>query len=107
MTEFLQITTTADNVELLETIASELVSRRLAACVQISGPITSIYRWQGNLERATEWQVTVKTKTDRMPAAMACIRELHTYDVPEIIATPIVDGDSEYFRWIAEQIEDK
>ena len=106
MAEFVQITTTADNVELLETIANELVSRRLAACVQTSGPITSTFRWQGKVDRAIEWQLTAKTTAARMSATMDCIRELHTYEVPEIIATSIASGHKEYLDWIAEQVDD-
>jgi periplasmic divalent cation tolerance protein len=103
MAEFLQITTTADSRPAAETIASELVNRRLAACVQIVGPVHSVYRWQGAVERADEWLLFIKTAASRCAAVESAIRELHPYEQPEIIATPIVAGSEGYLAWLAEQ----
>ena len=103
MAEFVQITTTADSGPAAERIATELVNRRLAGCVQIVGPIQSVYRWQGAIERAEEWLLLIKTAADQYAAVEAAIRELHSYDVPEIIATPIAAGSDGYLTWLRDQ----
>jgi periplasmic divalent cation tolerance protein len=103
MTEYVQITTTTGTRHDAEQIASELVSRRLAGCVQITGPITSTFRWQGKVETAEEWMCTVKTRRAQLPAIRKLLDEIHPYDVPELIATPIVDGGEAYLKWLGEQ----
>src|SRR5262244_166013 len=104
MVEFLQVTTTAGTREVAERIAVELVDRRLAACAQVGGPITSTYRWQGNVESAEEWTCTAKTSHAQMAAIREVLKRLHPYEVPELIATPIVDGSEAYFKWLGEQL---
>jgi periplasmic divalent cation tolerance protein len=103
MSNYLQITTATDNGPAAERLASELVNRRLAACVQIIGPIQSVYRWQGAVERAEEWLLLIKTAADQYTAVEAAIRELHSYEVPEIIATPITAGSDGYLTWLRDQ----
>jgi periplasmic divalent cation tolerance protein len=100
MTEHLQVLTTIDSEEAAERIAAVLVERRLAACVQVLGPIASTYRWQGEVERAREWMCVAKTTAERYPEVEAAIRELHSYDEPEIVATPIVAGSPGYLAWL-------
>jgi periplasmic divalent cation tolerance protein len=100
--DYLQVLTTAGSEAEAETIASALVERRLAACVQVAGPVASTYRWQGAAETAREWQCLVKTTAGRYEEVEAAIRELHSYDEPEIVATPIVAGSAGYLRWIDE-----
>jgi periplasmic divalent cation tolerance protein len=104
--EYLQVLTTAGSEQEAKAIAAALVERRLAACVQISGPITSIYRWQGAIENASEWQCLAKTAAARWDAVEATIRELHSYDEPEIIATPIAGASAGYLRWIDDSLGD-
>lgn len=104
MREYLQVTTAVAVREEAERIAMALVERRLAACVQIVGPVHSVYRWQGNVEQADEWLCQAKTTRDRHDAVEAAIRELHSYDCPEIIAVPIVAGSTAYFQWLNEQV---
>ena len=104
MSEFLQITTTAGTRQDAERIAAELVSRRLAGCVQVSGPIGSTYRWQGKVETAEEWMCTVKTGRGQLAAIRQVIEEIHPYEVPELIATPIVEGSEKYLAWLHEQL---
>jgi periplasmic divalent cation tolerance protein len=101
---FLQITTTAANRDEAQRIAATLVERRLAGCVQIIGPVRSVYRWEGRVEEADEWLCLVKTSRDAYAAVEAAIRELHSYECPEIIATPIEAGSAAYLQWLAEQI---
>ena len=104
MTEFVQITTVTDSSFLAESIASELVERRHAGCVQVVGPIQSIYRWQGNVERSEEWLCVIKTSRDQYLAVETLIRQLHSYECPEIIATAITTGSDQYLAWLAEQV---
>jgi periplasmic divalent cation tolerance protein len=75
----------------------------LAACVQITGPATSVYRWQGKVESSQEWLCIIKTQASGYPAVEAAIRELHTYQVPEIVAVPIVAGSAEYLAWLRQE----
>lgn len=104
MAEYLQVLTTVNAEEEAERIAAALVERRLAACVQVTGPISSHYRWQGKVERSQEWLCLVKTEASRCPEVEAAIAELHSYDEPEIIATPIVAGSAGYLAWISESL---
>jgi periplasmic divalent cation tolerance protein len=104
VSEFLQITTTTGKRQDAEQIAAELVSRRLAGCVQISGPIVSTYRWQGKTETSEEWMCTIKTERGQLEGIRELLAEIHPYDVPELIATPIVDGSEKYLAWLKEQL---
>ena len=104
MPEFLQITTAAGSREEADRIATTLVDQRLAGCVQIIGPIRSVYRWQGEIEHSEEWLCQIKTTHEQYVHVEAAIRELHSYDCPEIVATPIVAGSAAYLQWLAEQI---
>lgn len=104
MSDLLQITTTTGTREVADRIAVELIDLRLAACVQVSGPITSTYRWQGKVESADEWLCTAKSSREKLPAIQALLNRLHPYEVPELIATPITDGSEAYLKWLAEQL---
>ncbi len=78
------------------------VERRLAACAQVSGPITSTYWWQDEVTTSDEWVCVLKTRADLFGALARALREAHSYDVPEIVATPIT-GDTAYLSWIDEE----
>ena len=104
MTGCCQVTTTLPDRESAERIAAELVGARLAACGQVQGPIDSTYWWQDKVAGATEWYCHLKTTLSRLPALRIRLKTLHPYDVPEIIAVPIVDGDPAYLRWIEESV---
>src|SRR5579875_655215 len=84
--EFVEVRTTIDTKEGAQKIAETLVSKRLAACVQVGGPITSTYWWQGKIEVAEEWICTVKTRRELYEKIEQAIREVHSYDEPEILA---------------------
>jgi periplasmic divalent cation tolerance protein len=105
MGDFWQVTTTAGTREVAERIAVELVDLRLAACAQVSGPIASTYRWQGQIENAEEWVCTVKTTSEQLAGIHDVLRRLHPYEVPELIATAIVGGSEDYLNWLREQLE--
>jgi periplasmic divalent cation tolerance protein len=108
MTDAIQITTTTGTRDQAERIAYELVVRRLAACAQITGPAESTYRWQGRLEIAREeWLCTAKTTMARYAAAEQTIRELHTYEAPEIIAVPICAGSEQYLDWLRTEVSEQ
>lgn len=99
----LTVLTTTDSHAKAEELARSAVEARVAACAQISAPVTSVYRWQGAVETAEEWQVLFKTSQDRYEALEAHIKARHSYDTPEIIATPVVRGSADYLRWVAEE----
>lgn len=99
-----QVSTTTGTREVAERIAVELVDLRLAACAQVGGPITSTYRWQGAVENAEEWLCTAKTTREKVPAIQELLKRLHPYELPELIATPIVDGSEAYLKWVVEQL---
>ncbi len=103
MTDCLQIVTTVEHREDAERIARTLIEERLAACCQISGPVTSVYRWRGKIETTQEWRCTIKTRADLYPRVEQAIRRLHPYEVPEIVATPIAAGSDDYLKWVAEE----
>lgn len=92
--------TTCPNAETAGRIARALVEERLAACVSILPPMQSIYRWKGKVETTTEQLLVIKIAARRFPEVMACIRRLHPYELPEIIAVPVVDGAPDYLAWL-------
>ena len=100
MTPFVQIVTTTETRDGAQAIATALVEERLAACVQVLGPMTSTFRWQGAVQTADEWLCVAKTRQSLYDAVEQTIRRLHTYDSPEIIATPIVAGSASYLDWV-------
>jgi len=104
MEEHIQVTTTCDKREDAEKIAQTLVEKNLAACVQIMGPITSIYRWQGKIEQAKEWICFIKSTSINYSDLERTITEIHPYDTPEIIAVPITAGSRKYLQWLDESV---
>lgn len=105
MLEAIQVTTTTQQRADAERIASWLVEQHLAACVQVSGPITSCYRWQGEFETTEEWCCTIKTTARAYERVEQAIRELHPYDEPEILATPITAGSKGYLQWLTDEVD--
>ncbi|WP_431036262.1 divalent-cation tolerance protein CutA [Streptomyces sp. P6-2-1] len=97
---FLTVLTTTDSEDRARRLAARAVELRLAACAQIDGPVVSVYRWEGAVATDTEWRVTYKTTAARYAALEAHIKAEHTYDTPEIIALPLVDGSPEYLEWV-------
>jgi periplasmic divalent cation tolerance protein len=105
MKSYIQVMTTTETKQQAQSIAQYLVEAKLAACVQITGPITSIYRWKQKVENAQEWLCLIKTHEDLYDKVEAAIKSRHTYEIPEIIAVPIVKGSKEYLNWIDEEIQ--
>ena len=94
------VLTTTGSQEEAATLGRLAVEQRLAACAQVEGPITSTYWWQGSVETATEWHVWLKTTGTRLDSLIDLIKTKHSYDVPEIIASPITRGNPAYLEWI-------
>jgi periplasmic divalent cation tolerance protein len=107
MKNYIQITTTTETKEEAQKIAQYLVEQKLAACVQISGPIESTYRWKGKVETAEEWLCLIKTRENLFDKVETAIKKLHSYETPEIIAVPIVKGSKEYLHWIDNETKNK
>lgn len=96
------VTTTVDSEEAAASLAKGIVEARLGACVQIV-PIRSVYRWEGEVRVDAEWQCVVKTSAIRADELVAHIKAHHTYDVPEVIVTPVVGGNEDYLAWVSEE----
>lgn len=101
MTQALLVFTNLPDTASAEALARHLIAQRLAACVNILSPCTSVYRWEGKTERATETPVLIKTSAERYPALESAILEHHPYELPEIVAVPIGHGLPAYLGWIA------
>lgn len=95
--------TTVDSREGAEEVARSLVDHRLAACAQVSGPITSFYRWEGATQADQEWLVVAKTAADRLDGLVAHLVRTHPYEVPEIVAVPVAGGNPAYLSWVRDE----
>ena len=103
--EYIQVFTTVAKRSEAERIAKFLLDKKLSACIQIIGPITSVYRWKGKTEKSKEWLCVVKSKKSYYGKIEQAIKEIHPYKLPEIIATSIVAGSREYLGWMRNGIE--
>ena len=101
--KYLQVQTTTDSRAEAMELARVAVESRLAAVAQVSGPMASTYWWDDGVERAEEWLVMLKLPADRYEELAALLTERHSYDEPEIVATPIVRGADTYLTWITEE----
>ena len=100
MTDALLVLTTVADRAAGTALAQALLERRLAACVNVGAPVDSLYHWRGRIETATEVPLAIKTRAALYPKVEAAIRELHDYEVPEIVALPITHGHDAYIGWI-------
>ena len=98
--QYCVVMVTASSEQEGEKIAEALLKEKLAACVSIT-PVFSIYTWQGKINRDQEWQLLIKTKLSLFEKLAQKIQALHSYEVPEIIAFPIVAGSQPYLNWIS------
>ncbi|MEM6447929.1 MAG: divalent-cation tolerance protein CutA [Cyanobacteria bacterium P01_D01_bin.123] len=96
--------TTVSSREEGDRLAGILVEQRLAACVQVVGPISSTYRWEGEVQVAEEWQCQIKTRAEIFNVLKESIRKHHSYDTPEIVAMPIALGSADYLTWIEKNV---
>jgi periplasmic divalent cation tolerance protein len=106
MTDKVLVLVTCGSRKEARKIARALVGQRLAACVsEIGVPVASTYRWNGKIESANEFLLLIKTTKKRFAAVRDAVRELHSYEVPEIIALPIAAGSRDYLGWIADSVK--
>jgi len=103
--EYLQVLTAAGTRADACRMASVLVEKRLAGCVQVIGPIESTYRWKGRVERSPEWLCLVKTSQARYNELVSILEAIHPYDVPEILAVPVTRGSGRYLAWLGRSLK--
>ena len=99
MTPLRIVFSTVDSEDQAKSLARRLIQENLAACVTIVSSVNSIYKWKGTLEESTEWLLVIKTSEARLPELMSRVRELHPYEVPEIVAFPIDTANGPYLEW--------
>ncbi len=99
------VLTTLGNQQQAETFAAALVERRLAACVNVVGPIRSVYRWKGEVERESEVLLIIKTTAERASRLEAAFKDLHPYELPERVEISVEGGSETYLSWIAGEVE--
>lgn len=100
MAGHVQVQFTAPTAEEAGRLGRMVVEARLAACAQVSGPITSTYWWEGEVTSASEWVCTLKTTSRRVSELLGALRDAHSYEVPELVVTEITDGDPDYLQWL-------
>jgi periplasmic divalent cation tolerance protein len=105
MSEHLVVLITAGSQEEAEKLATILVKEMLAACVNVLPGITSVYRWQGEIQQDREWLLIAKSRREVLDDLIRRVQSLHSYDVPEIIALPLVGGSETYLRWLDGEVE--
>lgn len=106
MVEMIEVVTTVEKKQDGVRLARLLVEKRLAACVQLSEPILSIYRWQGKVEEASEYRLTLKSRRSLFTQIVDLLESHHSYEVPEIIATSLVECSSSYEGWLLGELQD-
>lgn len=107
MTDKIVVLSTCGSAEEAEKLARSLVEQRLAACVTVMPRVRSYYHWKDAIESADECLLVIKSTRDRMEAIRASLEKEHSYEVPEVIALPVVDGSPDYLRWLETSLERK
>ncbi|MBI4889556.1 MAG: divalent-cation tolerance protein CutA [Acidobacteria bacterium] len=105
MTDKILVHSTCSSKDEAERLARALVESRLAACVAITPGVTSFYRWQGAIEQSEEWSLAIKTSRGLFPALRTELARLHSYQVPEILAVPVLDGSEAYLAWMDAELQ--
>lgn len=104
-THYLQITTTCDDRLALERLAQLLITERLAACAQVSGPMRSTYCWDGKVESTEEWQLQAKTREELRSEVYELIAAIHPYQVPQLTSTRLEHVAESYAQWIDQSLK--
>jgi periplasmic divalent cation tolerance protein len=105
--KYLQVITTIDSAEAARQLARSIVDEHLAACAQVLSPINSTYWWKGEVEVADEWMIVIKTTEARFGDLAAHIKANHSYETPEITATPITNDNPDYLEWISAEVRER
>jgi periplasmic divalent cation tolerance protein len=100
MIDVVLVFSTVPDDERAESLARTLVDEKLAACVNLHAPMTSVYRWQGQIESSAERQLVIKTTRQLVPALEARVKALHSYELPEFLVVPVEGGSPEYLSWV-------
>jgi periplasmic divalent cation tolerance protein len=100
MPEHIQVFVTIDDESKAVEIAEDIINKKLAACVQITGPATSVYRWEGKVNKDKEWLLIFKTSGKLYDELEEEIKRQHTYEIPEILALPVIKGNMDYLNWL-------
>jgi len=104
MTDKIVVLSTCASEEEARTIARGLVEKRLAACVQVTPGIRSLYQWQGKVEEADEFLLVIKSRRDLFERLREDLRRMHSYEVPEVVALQVVDGSADYLQWLDREL---
>jgi periplasmic divalent cation tolerance protein len=104
MTDKIVVFSTCDSEEQAGRIARALLDQRLAACVNILPGVRSIYRWKDQIEDAAEWMLIIKSRRDLLDKLRLAVARIHSYEVPELLAVPVVDGSEEYLAWLDREL---
>ncbi len=104
MTDKILVLSTSDSAEQAREIARGLVEKRLAACVNVVPGIRSIYRWQGKMEETGEHLLVIKSRRDLFERLQRELEQMHSYEVPEVIAMPVAEGSADYLAWLDRQL---
>jgi len=105
MTDKIVVFNTCGSAAEAESLARSLVEKRLAACVNVIAPVTSYYRWDGAIKRDQEWLLAIKSSRPLFDAVRAAIEAAHSYDLPELIAVPIIEGSANYLDWLSRELQ--
>jgi len=103
MIKYVQILTAVSDKKEAQRITNLLIEKNLAACVQILGPIESVYKWKGKKKKAKEFLCFIKSLNNKSKLIIKKIKSLHSYEIPEIIVTPIIGGNPDYFKWMEKE----
>ncbi|MEQ1886254.1 MAG: divalent-cation tolerance protein CutA [Bryobacteraceae bacterium] len=107
MTDKIVVFTTCDSEDAAADLARKLVELRVAACINILSGARSVYRWKEQIEDSKEWLLVIKSRRDLFDSLRAEIQRLHSYDVPEVIALPVVEGSEAYLGWLDQELREK
>ncbi|GAA1266959.1 divalent-cation tolerance protein CutA [Sphaerisporangium rubeum] len=107
MTRHFEVHVTAPTREEAEAISVAVVSRRVAACAQVVGPVRSVYRWEGEVQQDEEFLILMKTGAGRLDDLVAVVRGLHSYTTPEVVAVPIEGGLADYLGWVTAETAER
>lgn len=105
MTDFIQVFITVNDRSKAKKIAETLLEKRLAGCVQVNGPLSSLYRWEGNIVEDQEWLLIIKSSNELFPELEKEVKRIHPYEVPEILALPVSDGNEAYLKWLKKELK--
>ncbi len=103
MTDKIVVFTTCGSEAEARKLAAALIEKHLAACVNITAPITSVYRWKGAVEESKEWLLIIKSRRERFEELRVLLEGAHSYELPEVLAVPVVEGSPNYLTWVEDE----